>query len=150
MDFLAATSVRREMLFTICEKTGIVALPNLRKDQIRKLIRESGFPEEEISEILEDLLEDRRKASSVDRESASASGISSSAGTQPRTKVSDILKGYSEGSDFLLFLTNFERTCTLHKIERKFWVSCLLGLLPVEANETVARLDGEVAFDFDV
>jgi hypothetical protein len=147
MDFLKGSNVRRDMLFEICAKTGIVTQPNLRKDQLRDLIKNSDFPVDEVAEILEDLLESRRKASSEDGDSQSSSSSSGSA--QQRIKVTDLLKGFCVGSDFILFLVNFERLCVLLKIEKNLWVSNLLALLPVEANETIARLDESVAFDYE-
>jgi hypothetical protein len=72
MEFLGATNVRRDMLMEICAKTGIITQIILRKDQLRDMIRKSNFPEYEIQEILEDLLEDRRKGSSVDRKCGKA------------------------------------------------------------------------------
>jgi predicted house-cleaning noncanonical NTP pyrophosphatase (MazG superfamily) len=149
MEFLAAANVRRDMLLEVCAKIGVITQPNLRKDQLRVLIKNSNFPEEEVSEIIEDLLERRQKSRSVDRDSE-GSTTASSGGNSRRIKISDLLKEFKEGADFVLFLVNFERTCVLHKIEKAHWVSHLLGLLPLEANETVARLEENVAFNFDV
>ncbi|GFS88304.1 uncharacterized protein NPIL_702931 [Nephila pilipes] len=67
----------------------------------------------------------------------------------PSKKLSKLLHKYDTKENICLYIVLFERQASRMSLQRELWVTHLLGLLPQEITQIIARESKEKANDYD-
>ncbi|GBL83642.1 hypothetical protein AVEN_201946-1 [Araneus ventricosus] len=163
---------KKTYLRAVAEELGIEVMEKMIKPQIIKAIMASEhFEEQLVSNMLEEEavkskealeVEEKRRREQMDFElqklrlenekcrNESDRVVTAEFSAKPKIDLHTILQKFDPRSnDISLYLILFERQAKRAEIQKKYWVSYLIGLLPSEMSQIIAREDEEVAEDYE-
>lgn len=178
---LAATmnlkALKKPLLLELAKSLGLDVREQMRKPEIIEAIENLEADDDELSECLELIEEEKKEKQRREAEErnerlrreaeerelemkrlevelvkarSNSGGSEASSGVERKSfRMKDLMQPYRSGEDIGLFLVNFERTCEKAGVTKTRWPQCLLTLLPCEAADVIARLTKEEADDYD-
>ncbi|GBO30175.1 hypothetical protein AVEN_31262-1 [Araneus ventricosus] len=76
--------------------------------------------------------------------------VTSEFSAKPKIDLHTILQKFDPRSNYIsLYLILLERQAKRAEIQKRYWVSYLIGLLPSEMSQIIAREDEEVTEDYE-
>jgi len=143
-------SLKKPQLMALCVELGLGARNQERKPALTKKLLTCDAGDDEMQECWEEVL--KREASRPPENLATNPSTGSgqlSAASNARVAFRDMIRPFTEGSDMLLYLVNFERTCKRAGVDKAMWSACLLTVLPPKTADILAQLSANEADNYD-
>ncbi|GFT14615.1 SCAN box domain-containing protein [Trichonephila clavipes] len=147
---------KKQDMLQLAEELGINATLNMTVPSIKIAITNSeGYEEEFVKNLYETIIENGKREEEFKIESGFRVNDESNDSTNACSVTSNLnLKKLipdfdPKQSDISLYLVIFERQAKRASIEKKEWVGQLLGLLPLEIVQFIAREPEEQAENYD-
>ncbi|GBO01391.1 hypothetical protein AVEN_153778-1 [Araneus ventricosus] len=145
---------------------AIMASEHFEEQLVSNMLEEEAVKSKEALEVEEkrsnEEIEDRRRREQMEFElqklrlenercrSESDRVVTAEFSAKPKIDLHTILQKFDPRSnDISLYLILFERQAKRAEIQKKYWVSYLIGLLPSEMSQIIAREDEEVTEDYE-
>ncbi|GFY10707.1 uncharacterized protein TNCV_2195281 [Trichonephila clavipes] len=131
---------------------------------LKNLITKSaGYDEEDTKLMYEGIVEERKERELIEerkrRDNLEKLRIEAQIGLNqeilsrnnrtPSNELNKLLPKFDMKEDISLYLILFERQACMINVPKEFWVSHLLGLLPQEITQLIAREPEQEARDYD-
>ncbi|GFY24007.1 transposon Tf2-6 polyprotein [Trichonephila clavipes] len=157
---------KKEDLLELATELGLEATVDMTKPMLKNLITKSaGYDEEDAKLMYEgiveerkerELLEERKRRDNLELEKLRIEAqiglnqeILSRNNRIPSNESNKLLPKFDMKEDISLCLILFERQACMMNVPKEFWVSHLLGLLPQEITQLIAREPEQEARDYD-
>ncbi|GFU93009.1 peptidase A2 domain-containing protein [Trichonephila clavipes] len=136
---------KKEDLLESSTELGLEATVNMTKPMLKNLITKSAGYDEEYTKLMYEELEKLR----IEAQIGSNQEILSRNNCTPSNELNKLLPKFDMKEDISLFLILFERQACMMNVPKEFGVSHLLGLLPQEITQLIAREPQQEARDYD-
>ncbi|GFY14132.1 uncharacterized protein TNCV_3613211 [Trichonephila clavipes] len=157
---------KKEDLLELATELGLEATVDMTKPMLKNLITKSaGYDEEDTKLIYEgiveerkerELLEERKRRDNLELEKLRIEAqigrnqeILSRNNRTTSNELNRLLHKFYMKEDISLYLILFERQACTMNVPKEFWVLHLLGLLPQEITQLIAREPEQKARDYD-
>ncbi|GBO30621.1 hypothetical protein AVEN_164816-1 [Araneus ventricosus] len=141
-NMLEEEEVKSKEALEVEEKRRNEEIENRRREQIE--IEDKRRREQMEFELQKLRLENERCRSESDRV------VTAEFSAKPKIDLHTILQKFDlRSNDISLYLILFERQAKRAEIQKKYWVSYLIGLLPSEMSQIISREDEEVTEDYE-
>ncbi|GFU79977.1 retrovirus-related Pol polyprotein from transposon 412 [Trichonephila clavipes] len=139
---------KKQDMLQLAEELGINATLNMTVPSIKIAITNSeGYEEEFVKNLYETIIANGKRLEEVNDESNDSTNACS---VTSNLNFKKLIPDFDpKQSDISLYLVIFERQAKRASIEKKEWVGQLLGLLPLEIVQFIARKPEEQAENYD-
>ncbi|GFW19650.1 SCAN box domain-containing protein [Trichonephila clavipes] len=139
---------KKQDMLQLAEELGINATLNMTVPSIKIAITNSeGYEEEFVKNLYETIIANGKRLEEVNDESNDSTNACS---VTSNLNLKKLIPDFDpKQSDISLYLVIFERQAKRASIEKKEWVGQLLGLLPLEIVQFIAREPEEQAENYD-
>ncbi|GFT83039.1 uncharacterized protein TNCV_4961 [Trichonephila clavipes] len=136
---------KKEDVLELATELGLEATVDMTKPMLKNLITKSARYDEEDTKLMYEELEKLRIEAQIEPNQE----ILSRNNRTPSNELNKLLPKFDMKKDISLYLILFERQACMMNVRKEFWVSHLLGLLPQEITQLIAREPEQEAMDYD-
>ncbi|GFY18115.1 transposon Tf2-6 polyprotein [Trichonephila clavipes] len=157
---------KREDLLELATELGLEATVDMTKSMLKNLITKSaGYDEEDTKLMYEGIVEERKKRElleerkrwdnleleklRIEAQIGLNQEIMSRNNRTPSNELNKLPHKFDMKEDISLYLILFERQACMMEVPKEFWVSHLLGLLPQEITQLIAREPEQEAREYN-